>query len=74
MKVVGGVGRRPRARSVGLTPIFFAELRAAVRVGRPERVGNAADRDREAVGQIRLRPLLTSLPAAAAIGDQEGRM
>jgi len=55
------VGARtpPESRSVGPTPIFFAALRASgsVRVGRPEGVGNAADRDREAVGQRRLRPL-----------------
>ena len=55
--MVGGVGRTPPESEVGRSdpdyPIFFAALRAAVRVGRPERVGNAANRDREAIGQIR---------------------
>ena len=31
-----------RGRSVSAPPIFFAALRAAVRVGRPDRIGNAA--------------------------------
>ena len=60
------VGRRPREVGRSPTPIFFAALRAAVRVGRPDRIGNAADRDREALGQRRLETPLT-LPAAAAI-------
>ena len=66
MKVVGGRTPPERGRSVTPTPIFFAALRAAVRVGRPDRIGNAADRDREALGQRRLETPLT-LPAAAAI-------
>ena len=54
MKVVGG--RTPPEREVGrcsvsATPIFFAALRAAVRVGRPDRIGNAA------LGQRRLETL-----------------
>ena len=65
MKVVGGRTPPERGRSVS-DPIFFAALRAAVRVGRPDRIGNAADRDREALGQRRLETPLT-LPAAAAI-------
>ena len=59
---------RERGRSVSATPIFFAALRAAVRVGRPDRIGNAADRDREALGQRRLEtPLTLSLSGG---GDQ----
>ena len=42
---------RERGRSVSATPIFFAALRAAVRVGRPDRIGNAA------LGQRRLETL-----------------
>ena len=63
----GGWSDAARERSVGHRPqFFFAALRAAVRVGRPDRIGNAADRDREALGQRRLETPLT-LPAAAAI-------
>ena len=42
---------RERGRSVSATPIFFAALRAAVRVDRPDRIGNAA------LGQRRLETL-----------------
>ena len=53
MKVVGGrtPPEREVGRSVSATPIFFAALRAAVRVGRPDRIGNAA------LGQRRLETL-----------------
>ena len=66
MKVVGGRTPPERGRSVTDPNFRFAALRAAVRVGRPDRIGNAADRDREALGQRRLETPLT-LPAAAAI-------
>ena len=69
MKVVGGRTPPERGRSVfrDSDPNFLRRAaRAAVRVGRPDRIENAADRDREALGQRRLQTPLT-LSAAAAI-------
>ena len=74
--VIKVVGARtpPESKSVGPTSIFFAALRAAGSgsVGRKE-----SETRRTGIGRRSVRALetpLTSLPAAAAIGDQERRM